>query len=346
MKRKASTGPQPPKVDLRIWKALFEAADRYVAAQPWRTMGDAEAFGVYDAESGRSGWCVALGQQGEHFGLGFYQELQGLQQLRRILTSKGKSFFDDFDNIATMNVLNYNWAPKNELDPYDLDILKQSGRHFKGAKMLHQFTSYRPGYSPWPLDGVEALFMIRGLEAGMLMAENLSFINLVPPGNLPLWKYENDRWILSVVEPEPWVPEPYGPVEPDDITMARIKAKTGPQHDVWEAGHFYQPGNVGDLDRPYHLHFMAVTDSETGFLFPLLPIQPIEKVPLGMMRAIAGAVDSANRRPTEVVFCDQRLLESLKPVLSGLNIKATFKSRLPALEEVKKGTGEYFSRKR
>ncbi len=346
MKRKRQEGPLPPKVDPKVWEALFACADRYVAAKPWRHMGDAETFGVYDAASGRSGWGVSLGQLGENFGFAFYQELQGLQQLRRIITSQGHDFFDDFDNIATMNVLNYNWAPKDELDPYDLGILKQTGRLLKGAKLLHQFSSYRPGYSPWPLDEDEALFMIRGLEAGMLMAENLPVFKKVPPGGLPLWKFEKGRWEQCVVIPEAWAPEPYGTFVPDDITMARFKAKSGTSHAMWEAGHFYQPGNIGDRARPYHIHFMAVTDSETGYLFPLFPVPPDEPVPLAMMRAIAGAVESAHQRPSEIFFSEQRLLDSLKKVLAELNIKATFKSRLPAIEEVKKGTGEFLSRKR
>jgi len=330
-------------VDPRTWQALFECADEYVDAEPWLNMGDAEIFGVYDANSARSGWGVALGQLGENYGLGFYQELEGLYQLKQVIDSKGELFRHDFDYVATMNMLNFNWVPRNELRSFDVDIIRSVGWPTNGDERYHQFISYRPGYAPWPLDESEARFMLRGLEAGMLMAKNLQAFKTIPSGMMPLWKFENDDWNLVIVKPDEWQPSPYEPAELDEVTIARIKKKVV-QKGTWEAGHFYQHSNIMDMERPYHLHIVALVDSESHYALPPMPVKPIDNVAQVIIKVFVGSVEKEKRLPSEVVCSDHRLMQAVSPVLEKLNIKTSFSSSLPAIDDLKENMRDLFLR--
>jgi hypothetical protein len=343
MKRKKPTRlPPPPTVNPQTWQALFEAADEYVEAEPWLNMGDAEAFGVYDRTLGRTGWGVALGQMQESFGLAFYQEREGLAQFQEIVATHGELFRSDYDFLATQNMLNFNWVPKNELHPHDLDIIKSVGWPTSGEERYYQFYSYRPGYLPWPLDENEARFMLRGLEAGMLMAEKVSVFKTIPPGMMPMWIFENDDWKLAIVKPDPWEPPPLERAVLLESSLAHFQKKNIVQKGTWEAGHFYLRGQVMDMERPYHMHIVALVDSESTYALPPQAMRPTDNVAEVLHNVLVGAIEKENVIPIEMAFSDQRLMQAISPVLEKLGIKAVFKPSLPAFDVLKQEMREHF----
>ncbi len=313
-------------------------------AEPWLNMGDAEAFGVYDRTSGRSGWGVALGQIQETFGLAFYQEREGLAQFQEIVATHGDLFRRDYDFLATQNMLNFNWVPKNELYPHDLDIIKSAGWPTSGEERYYQFQSYRPGYLPWPLDENEARFMLRGLEAGMLMSEKVSVFKTIPLGSMPMWIFKNDDWHLAVVKPDPWEPPPLERAVLLESALARLQKKNIVQRGAWEAGHFYSPGQVMDMDRPYHMHIVALVDSESTYAFPPQAMRPTDNEAEILRNVLVGAIETESVMPFEMAFSDLRLMQAVTPVLEKLGIKALLKPSLPGLEILKKGMREHFSK--
>jgi hypothetical protein len=143
---------------------LAAACHRYLAAQPWKLVGDDYLFGLHDRTGDRYGCAAVMGGAGIEFGLDVSLGEKGFTLLQKLL--------DEEMDYSTLKA-------KSSSITFSITDVAPASRAFKKAEPMliekkkvrapkHGYlTGWRlvPGQEPRPLDSEEAFFLARCLEA-------------------------------------------------------------------------------------------------------------------------------------------------------------------------------------
>lgn len=147
------TGPSREEI-----LALYDAARRFRAAEPWQVMSDADVFGVRDPGTGTIGYCCVMGQLGEYHAMHVYLGGRGIASYHAIRDASG----DWADEPCPLNhflvglsqiSLAVEFRDAAEVPREEKARIKAMGLAFRGRHAWPVFERNDPGLEARPLDG-------------------------------------------------------------------------------------------------------------------------------------------------------------------------------------------------
>lgn len=151
---------------------LVAASRRYLAAEPWRFVGDDYLFGLHDRTAGRFGCAAVMGAAGMEFGLDVKLGAEGFALVEKLQAGElDYSIVLARSSGLAMTVTDAAPASRAfaKLRPITIDPEKK----VRVGEKRGYLTGWRlvPGQHPRPLDSEEALVLSRFLEAVAELAE-------------------------------------------------------------------------------------------------------------------------------------------------------------------------------
>lgn len=330
------------------WRALYAAAARFKAAEPWEWMEETDVFGVQNPETGELGFVSIMGQLGEHHALALYLGAEGLYslwQFEEIASESPERFFE----IPQMQA---SFEDRNELRKEDRDIIKTLGLKFRGRHAWPMFRSYRPGYAPWFVMAAEARFLTIALEQAIDVAlrfkedpslldpaDDESYLVRVPvQADGTGWE---DQW-MRVAPPEAKVIE----ISVDRSALEQLhrmqQRKLNIQIDL-----FLAPGIIqaNKDERPSLAYVLLSVDAKDGFILGVEVLSPHPSVQQ-MWGEIPGHVATIllknNVVPTRISVRSDLLGALLKPLADQLDIHLVRSESLGRLDQAKESFFQWF----
>ena len=333
-----------PKVPMEIWKKLYDTAVRFREAGFWESFDDDEAFAVEHPGTKEIGYCSVLGSLAEMFALCVYRGHEGLATYRKLQKLEIDPERDDF--FAINNALMAEFTDRDGLEQEDLNLIKEMGYKFQGAKAYPVFRSYLPGYTPWFLTEGEAVFLEFALrcaldyyreyeeETGALEREGLKRFLLYSPktdggdGN----SFEK-KWFRP--DPPPRPPVPAIPV--DEVRLQRLRTSAKQSRAIWEAGIFYMPGGrVLEGDRPYWPLILTAAEKRSGLMLFCEAIDLKTCRYSALAEGVLKVIEDKGRFPAEVQVNDETIYKTLQPIAAALRIRLRPTKILPAIANFRK----------
>lgn len=146
------------------WQQLYTLADQIKELAPWNYLYEGDLFGVRDPVTGEDYFVSVMGRAGDHFAVSFYVGALALYQFWSLQDFD----MDDMDEVMSMLMsirqLQLSFEDRQSLEKYDLTVIKQLGRKYRGRAAWPMYRSFKPGYLPWRIDDAEAAVLIRILE--------------------------------------------------------------------------------------------------------------------------------------------------------------------------------------
>ncbi|TFD97068.1 plasmid pRiA4b ORF-3 family protein [Jeotgalibacillus sp. R-1-5s-1] len=127
-----------PSYDLiQLMKDLHNAA-------PWEVLHSDQVFAI--DQQGFMVFVSVMGAAEMEKGLAIYPSMEGWRTLSSLFREEDEEYrYKQFAITATFN-------DRNELDPIDYGLVKDTGIPFRGKGRWPMFRSYEPGYIPWYLN--------------------------------------------------------------------------------------------------------------------------------------------------------------------------------------------------
>lgn len=327
---------------------LAAASRRYLAAEPWRCVGDDYLFGVHDRTAGRFGCAAVMGAGGMEFGLDVKLGAEGFALSEKVHAEEldHSTVMAKASGLA-MSVTDAAPASRafTRLRPFAIDPEKKVR---VGAKRGY-LTGFRlvPGQHPRPVDSEEGLVLSRFLEAVAELAEQGRLGKDAPR--------DGDRWLFFNLTEEEGrlatrqsyrrlaeVNVQHSPVALAPELLARLKGR--PRLDGrYYLSVFCPPATVGGgiiwtallLDEAGRPIF---TESSHGFGDAALAALGAFE---GKRRVVAGAPEISV--PREIWTDSFPVYEAIKDALLALEVRLLCKEGVPELERAKASLSEFLT---
>ena len=331
------------QIKIATWQRLFDAAESFRKLAPWRWMREIDLFAVRPPESEEIGYCCVLGGGEEHFALNVYRGTRGLNGLMAIWQ---QSIDDPMDLLTFQDCLVAGFENRDMLDKEDLQIIKKCGRQYRGKNNWPIFRDYKPGYHPWFLGSEEdAWFLIHALEQGADICrkyknqtdvfaskdyrEFLSRMSSPTPEG-PQWE---EQWLL-LREEDLEREEKISPILYNQIKVQQL-SKTCPSGDqTWQTGFFIMREAIADRgERPYFPHVFLFIDEDSELIIHFTMSHPA-RYKQDFINALLEAVEKTGRRPREIRFTDEMLVEMAQPVLQEMEILSSVLEEEAAVDRI------------
>lgn len=146
------------EIPREIWSALYQAADQYFSAQPWKHFDDTHLFGIQDPRTKDVSYCCVLGAAESTYGLLAYRGERPLSQHQMLLDSNPGSF-EFTQTFLKLNALIVLRSSRETLTPEDADVIRLLGFEPEERETWPQFRSLVPGSPPILPDTGEILLL-------------------------------------------------------------------------------------------------------------------------------------------------------------------------------------------
>ncbi len=353
---KQSTRPRPPSVPVEFWQALYDAAARLRALEPWKTMYDSDFLGIIDPQTG--GFLVesVLGNLGEVYALVLYREREGLNFCRRVLELEEGENLEPEEVGFQQNAIMAEFVNKGQLDAADRAVLKTvNWPAIKPARTAQvSFRSYRPHFAPWHIDAEEARLLTLGLDRMAAYYQWRQGENLcldATPEAIPTYQQTGSPgdpdggWKLATrplpVFPEPVETDEFAAVEP---ACAQIRAAHWPKNGVWEVRLRPLPFPIMEGDRPYYANIGLVVDAESAFILASEIMRPAGSESRQTAEVLVKAIQFVQAMPAAIHVLAKDAGGTLKKACEFLKIPLKTRPRLPAVEQVAQSLVSFMDR--
>lgn len=323
------------------WKPLFQLAKQYNELAPWQWLYDDQIFAIQHPKTGEYAYCSVMGASGEEFGFAAFIGQQGLEYLRKILTTP----YLDEDSIYENLSIVLSFCDRKELSEKDYQLIKNEGLTFRGKKNWPMFRSMVPGLYPWYLSDNEmewfSVILERALDVCVRVKEGLEIESnfsqndvcfaqtALNNDNNVVWK---DAFISTVIGQENRQPSE---LLVSEIDLKRVADQKRRFNVPLEIGSFYNPNPVQEHDdeRPYFPEVFIVAERKNQM------IVHHEMLPEGNRAAQVQAsfmklLENINAVPREIWMTSDMFL-ILRPMIEKLRISILQVDRLPIIENVK-----------
>jgi hypothetical protein len=312
------------------WSELYAAASQFRRLGPWKWMYDSEVFGVRNPETGEIGYCCVLGRLRQVMGLIVYRGAEGIEVHERI--QAGQVGPGDPDLLHLQRCVMVSFENKSDLEPMDLESIHSAGFKARGPRAFPQFRSYRPGFLPWRLTGLEARLLLLGLrqtsEVALRLKARPDLLDAPQEGQYLIRSLEAGKWTESWEAPAPH-PRPEPAAEPfDEVRVQRIRKLALPRRGAWEADFFYAPAAVQDQERPYYPYLFLLVSGRRLKPIGMRLARPEEHVEAFRAEFLA-ALERERALPRELLVQNEATLALLEPLAVRLGIRI---EPMPVLE--------------
>ncbi|MDP2845151.1 MAG: hypothetical protein Q8N79_03625, partial [Candidatus Methanoperedens sp.] len=326
---------------LQDWKALYDAAIEFKNAAPWDWMHDTDIFGVQDPVSGETGYCCIMGAAGEHYALGVYSGLEGLEVLFRILSGEFSQSHDEV--LYVQKCLMASFEDREYLQKEDLKQIKTMGLKFRGANAWPFFRNYTPGFVPWYLTGEEARFLTLALQQAIEVS--LRFRKdpmLIHPSSgkffvrAPVKQGEGISWKDEWIEPLPPESKDFPAVPVDETLLKRLKKAGLQQRGIWEVDFFFIPAPIWEKEkRPYYPYMSLIVEHNSAFILNF-QLEKREEFALKFPEKFISFLERVKIAPQAFLVKRDEVGRFLEPFAAKASIKIKMVESLPVLEEAQR----------
>lgn len=324
---------------------LQTAARRFLAARPWRAVGDDYLFGLHDRDGDRFGCASVMGAAGIEFGLTVNLGAAGFELLRRLHEDE----IDYSTLLAQTSGVSFLFSQRGEGD-HPLQVSAKLVPREGGAPGYLTAWRFVPGQPPRALDSEEAQFLSRCLEAvadlahdgklGKAPAQAGSRVLFYDLSELKSGKVKTRQSYRRLDE----VRVGHEPLELPPELLARLRGRERYQG-RYQLTVFTPPVNVaGGLAWTTLVH-----DPEEDLILFVNSAHSFEASVSSAFEAIAAGQRAANapplRVPAEVWTDSFPVYQALKDVLAELEVPCVCKANgIPKLEALRASLSDYLVR--
>ncbi|MBN1389114.1 MAG: hypothetical protein JXA22_00570 [Candidatus Thermoplasmatota archaeon] len=126
--------------------------------EPWKCLSDDDIFGIEYSKG--IAYCSVIGHTMENRGVVFHLGDEGFRGL--LTTLEGPE--NPVDALMTWRALSVSFDDRRLLKEKDLEIIRDSGRKFRGRGEWPVFKSFIPGYVPWYISDEEEKVLLELLS--------------------------------------------------------------------------------------------------------------------------------------------------------------------------------------
>jgi hypothetical protein len=324
--------------------ALYGAARRFRAAEPWQAMCDSEVFGVRDPEKGTTGYCCVMGQMGEYHAMHVYLGGEGIAGYRAIQDASGgwpsKPCPLNLFLVGKSQVnLVVEFRGAAEVPRVEKAALKALDLTFRGRHAWPRFERNDPGLESRGLDAGETRFLTAAIEQALLVSERIQADETVLTGPLqadrvlvrvPIIREGATAW-EDVVEP---FETTHAPV-PDPVPEAVLRAVEAlPSRDGFvELAHTFVPTLIKShkAERGSFPRLLLAVDAGNGMILGYHLFREGE-FPGGVLGRVAAMLKKIGVRPRNLMLSDRWLCHVIGEGLPILQPSLKLVHRIEAAE--------------
>lgn len=337
---------------------LYGLAFQYKKAKLWEKLYDDEVFAI-KLQDGKTGYISIMGMAGDYNAMGLYVGREGFNSYRIIADIYMSGFESQLlyqECLLKQECLQCTFQNKSELSREEADEVKdyasRNNINLRGRNSYPQFVKYKAGYCPWVIQpGQDEEYMEEALKAsialsGMLDGKSPQDIGIVRTGKekgtvILLEPVENGYKISSTELPEA-LPEEYTvPGSFNDINVARLKNME--KRGVWECElvQYPEPVRNNPEEIPHFPMMFLATESETGFILPMSPVEYFNKSCDKMMDMVVEAFLMQDICPKTIHARDERSYYFLEGLCKKIKTKLVLQPELPSLDDAEEDLLEY-----
>jgi hypothetical protein len=330
---------------------VYGLASTLYGLRPWRLLDEDNLIVVRDSATGELCYCSVMGALGEVLSMHAYIGAEGLRQFCKI---EAEEITDPGEFLASMHCLYVEFVRRAELQRQDRELLAALG-HSRGRCLASPiFRAIRPGFHPWFVTEEEAGTLAECIRAVIVVCSAVASQKKVKfwdrDGAYPMVsrmvsheegaepRYHVDL-VKTIFPPEPPIP----PIQLEEEALRQLRSQDYAVRGVMELDHILTAAAIGEKhERKACASFALAVDAESGMV--LAPEATDSSVAAG--DALAGvflkAVQASRALPKEVRVRNQRLQQSLAPLMASFGVTVRVARRLPAADEARAHLLGYF----
>jgi hypothetical protein len=333
---KELAGETPPS--FHTMERLYGLASDLFGVRPWSFLNEDNLIVVRDSFSGEICYCSVMGALGIVHSMHAYIGTEGLRQFRKL---EAEGITDPGEFFATSRCVYVEFVRRAELQKQDRELLAALGHPVGRGLASPIFRTLRPGFLPWFVTEDEARMLgecIRDVItvcAIMASYKNAKFWELAD--HYPMVtrmegtesKFRVDL-LQSILPPAP----PVAPVRLAEETLRSLRGQNYPVGGVMELDLTYSGAAIGKKGERNACAAIAIAvDAPSGMV--LAPEVTDSSVAAGeiLAKVFLKAVQTTQALPQEVRVRNQRLKDSLAPLMESFGVSIRVAKRLPASEE-------------
>lgn len=309
--------------ELKI-KKLISLSKEFADLKLWEYMDSDGLFALNNRADNQISYISVMGNLGEVFGLAVYHGENGRLAYEKLIDlSNSDNELDHYDIPFIQDAITiYFCRRKNEADPADLRMIKQSGVIFSNKNMFPIFRIHTPGFHNWQIGENEADILISVLEDIVGLAEILKNRkhDFHDAGKYILFEKIDNLWKTRKisVQSSPSVKSEPDKLESKSIPFALInKAKSS----VWEMHYFYSNMSVRDKSkRPYFGVICLIVDSTTGLVVSHAVVSSFDEAKKQLPDILSGVIAKGKTIPKEIHYVRPEIAITLDKTAGDLKI--------------------------
>ncbi len=319
---------------------LYEAAVDFKNEKCWKWMHDTDIFGVVDPETGETGYCCIIGNNGEHYAIAAYLGSEGLKGYFEILSES--LYPRRTDRRYTQHCLMCSFEDRETLDPEDLKVIKELGLKFQGRNEWPLFRIYEPGMFPWFLNSSQIRFLThilqQALQVSMRCAEDPMLLQqqapdkffVRTPRTVTYGEYIWEDHYLSVTPPR----QKYASFTiENEILLRKMNSITPHQNMLLEADTFFLPAAVTEMERPYYPKACIIVCRTNGSIIGYDILQDIRTEGYKCIELLTKYIEKTGLKPSTLFVAREETYHLFLEACKQLGIKLNMTDRLYFIEE-------------
>lgn len=332
---KELAGETPPT--FAAMERLYGLASELYGLRPWRILQEDNLIVVRDSVSGELCYCSVMGELGEVLSMHAYIGTEGLRQFRRI---EAEEIANPGEFFATLHCVYVEFVRKAELTRQDRELLAALG-HPQGRGLASPiFRTMRPGFLPWFVTAEEARTLSECIRDVILVcaavasqkkvkfwdqADTYPMVSRIE-GSEPGYKVE---MVKSILPPEP----PVTPVRLPEETLRALRNRDWAMQGAMELNMTYSGAAIGKKGERNSCAAIAIA-ADAGSGMVLAPEVTDSSITAGetLAKVFLKAIQTTRALPQEVRVSNQRLKDSLAPLMESFGVAIRVVKKLPASE--------------
>lgn len=317
------------------WKALYQAAETFKKAEPWKWLWDADLICVKNPETGVIGYCSIMGRGGQHYALGVYLGDNGIYRFDKLMRV-GNSI-PNHEALHLQDCIMCSFEDREFVQKEDMKIIKELGLKFRGRNNWPVFRRYEPGFYPWYITDEECRFLTLALQQSLFVAHGIKDGSIVVDFKdcLSVLRSNNNitnDWISEEIELKILV-ENYVPVKiNNDILIAKVNKLLKNKGQYFEVEVTYMPVPVSEPgERPYFSRLLVVADKKSGIIRDFEMYQDEKDDAEKVINKLIN-IFMKDGVPVNIIVRNEQLPAILGDFCKRIGIKLNVKKELPMIQ--------------